>query len=451
MRLSFHGAVGTVTGSKYLLETDKTRVLVDCGLFQGLKELRERNWRPFPFEPSELDAVVLTHAHIDHSGVLPLLVKNGFRGPIYATPATIDLCALLLPDSGYLQEEEANFANRKGYSKHKPAQPLYTYDDAVESLKYLKPLPFDATQTVGDISFHFEPTGHILGAASAHFAAEGLTVVFSGDVGRQNDLLMHDPRPLKKADYLVIESTYGNRHHPDNDPGEELAAIVHEAVDAGGVLLIPSFAVGRTQLILHLLVQLKNAGKIPNVPIYIDSPMAINATKLYLDYHDEVLLSEDDCRTMCSGANYVNSVEESKALDLRNDAFILISASGMATGGRVLHHLKAMAPEPRNTVLFAGFQAAGTRGEAMINGAETIKIHGFYVPVKARIRQMESLSAHGDRDELVTWLKQIERRPRATFITHGEPSAADAFRRHLGDVLGFVTKIPRDGESVRLE
>lgn len=451
MDITFLGAVGTVTGSKYLVEAGGARVLVDCGLFQGWKTLRLRNWQPLPLDAAGIDAVVLTHAHLDHSGYLPVLVKHGFSGPVYGTDATRDLSGVLLPDSGHLQEEEARYANQRGYSRHKPALPLYTREEAERCLERFRPVAFEQAVTLGrSLRLTFTLAGHILGAACVHLDDGARSVVFSGDVGRPNDPIMRPPPPLRETDYLVIESTYGNRRHDPKDPEGVLADIVRRTADRGGVILVPAFAVGRAQTLLHLFARLKAAQQIPDVPVFLNSPMAINATKIFCAHPDEHRLSTDQCVAMCDVATYVNTPEESKALNRRNGPMIIISASGMATGGRILHHLTAFAPDPRNTVLFTGFQAAGTRGAAMLNGAETVKIHGELVPLRAEVAEIASLSAHGDYVELTAWLRQMPRPPARTFITHGEPEAAAAFKNHLASELDWKTEIPMDGARVAL-
>jgi metallo-beta-lactamase family protein len=453
IRITFLGAAGTVTGSKYLVEANGTQILVDCGLFQGLKHLRERNWRTLPIDVSRLAAIVLTHAHLDHTGYLPVLVKRGFKGPVYCTHGTRDLCGILLPDSGYLQEEDARYANRKGYSKHRPALALYTRDDADRSLGTLKPVGFDQPVPVSaGMTLCFRPVGHILGAASVDITVGGEHIVFSGDVGRQSDPVMRAPRPLERADYLIVESTYGDRRHPETDPADRLAEIVQATVDRGGVTLIPSFAVGRAQTLLHLLGELRAHGRISSdVPVYLNSPMAINATEIFCAHQNEHRLTPGQCRSMCNVATYVNSAEDSKALNHRRGPMIIISASGMATGGRILHHLKAFAGEPRNTVLFAGYQAAGTRGEALLQGAERVKIHGEEVLVRAQIEQLPGLSAHADYQELIDWLEPLSRAPSRVFITHGEPEASAALQNHLRNALGWESEIPDDGDTVVLK
>jgi metallo-beta-lactamase family protein len=453
MKIQFLGAAGTVTGSKHLVIAGADRVLIDCGLFQGLKQLRLRNWAPLPVDPASLSAVVLTHAHLDHSGYIPLLVKHGFRGPIYCTPATFELCKLLLPDSGHLQEEDAEYANRHGFSKHKPALPLYTQDDAQYSLRYFKPVAIDSPITLGAaLKAELAPAGHILGAAYVKVRDAGRSVTFSGDLGRPHDPIMWPPRALAATDYLVVESTYGDRVHAQADPCDELEAIVTRTIRRGGVVVVPSFAVGRAQALLYCIHRLKEEGRIPReLPVYLNSPMAVDVTELYLRFRTEHRLDVAECRAVCSVAKFVNSVEESKALNARQQPMIIIAASGMATGGRVVHHLKAFAPEPRNTILFSGYQAAGTRGAAMLAGAATIRIHGQDVPVRAEVATMTTLSAHADREETLAWLDGLRAPPRCTFIVHGEPVAADALRQQIERRIGWKTHIPEHRETVDLD
>ncbi len=452
MDIRFLGATGTVTGSRYLVTCGAKKILVDCGLFQGYKQLRLRNWATFPVDPREIDAVVLTHAHLDHSGYLPLLVKNGFKGKIYCSAGTRDLCGILLPDSGYLQEEEARYANKRGFSKHAPALPLYTVEDAVHALRQFTPVASEMDVDLGaGVTLRLIPNGHIIGSACVMLQSAGLRVLFSGDLGRPHDLTMLPPRIIRQADYLVIESTYGNRRHDPTDPRIEFAEVINRTVARGGVVLIPAFAVGRTQTLLHYLRVLKDAGGIPDIPVFLNSPLATNATNLFCDHPGEHRLDARQCAAMYDVAHYVTGVEESKALNRRKGPMIIVSASGMATGGRVLHHLKAFAPDARNTVLFSGFQAGGTRGAAMLNGAESIKIHGEYIPVRAEVASLDNLSAHADYAEIIDWLRNFDAPPRTTFITHGEPAAADALRHHIEEQLKWRVKLPDYLETVNLE
>lgn len=452
MRVTFWGAAGTVTGSRFLVEAAGRRILVDCGLFQGIKPIRQRNWEPFPVDPTSIDAVVLTHAHIDHTGYLPALVRDGFSGEIWCTPATAELCRILFPDAAHLQEEDARHANERGSSRHRPALPLFTTADADEALRHLCPQPFDSTfEPAPGVDMSFSPVGHILGAACVSITDGTTSVLFTGDVGRPVDPVMRPPAPRPGADYVVTESTYGNRAHAPADPADELAAIVTRTLRRGGALLIPVFAVGRAQTVLHLLSALREERRIPEVPTYLNSPMAVDATELFCAYEGEHRLTADECKAMCAGVEYVRTAEESKRISPLSGPMIVLSASGMASGGRVLHHLETLAPNHRNTILFVGFQAAGTRGEAMLAGADRIKIFGSYVPVRAEIARIDGLSAHADADELTTWLGSSPSGPIAAYIVHGEPAAADALRRSLRDDLGWDTSVPAHGETADLE
>lgn len=451
MKLTFLGGTGTVTGSKYLLEVDGRLVLVDCGLFQGYKKLRLRNWSRFPVEPGALDAVVLTHAHIDHSGYVPRLCATGFDGPIYCTPGTADLLRILLPDSGYLQEEQARHANKWGYSKHRPASPLYTREQAERSLAQLVPVGYgEPFEVAGGVRATFSRAGHIVGSACVAVNAAGTTIGFSGDVGRPVDPIMKPPDPMPRCDYLVVESTYGDRSHPAESVHEVLADLVNEMVEARGTLVVPSFAVGRSQHLLHLMAQLQAQGRIPEVPVYLDSPMAINATKLFCKHTADHRLTAKECEAMCAVASYSRTADESKAISRSSGPMVIISASGMVTGGRVLHHLRRFLPEPKNAVLFVGYQASGTRGRALVDGADELKMHGQYVRIQARVRQVQGLSAHADYRELLEWLTASELEPQRVFVTHGEPGASDAMRRRISDALGWDAVTPDDGTSWEL-
>lgn len=452
MHLQFLGATGTVTGSKYLVTSGRAKILVDCGLFQGFKQLRLRNWADLPVAPSAIDAVVLTHAHLDHSGYIPLLVKNGFKGKIFCSDATLDLCRILLPDSGHLLEEEAGYANRHAYSKHKPALPLYTEEDAEQALESFVPVKFcKRFHIAGDLHAELLRSGHILGASMVKLDDGVTRLTFSGDLGRMQDPIMAPPTQIEETDYLVIESTYGNRLHDPADPLILLGKTIQETVNRGGVVIIPSFAVGRAQTLLYYMHQLKQSGAISSVlPVYLNSPMASDVTTLYRAHRKDHHLDDEQCRAMCHAATIINSVEESKALNLKRMPMVIIAASGMATGGRVLHHLKAFASDPRNTILFAGFQAGGTRGAAMLNGIDAIKIHGEYVPLRAQVVQIENLSAHADSAEILDWLSHFRKPPRRTFITHGEAEAADALRQKIEDKLDWQCSVPDYLEGVDL-
>jgi metallo-beta-lactamase family protein len=451
MQLSFFGATQTVTGSRYLLTCGERRVLVDCGLFQGYKHLRLKNWSRLPFAANEVDAVLLTHAHLDHSGYLPLLVKNGFKGPIYATNATLELCRILLPDSGHLQEEQAQFANRHGFSKHSPALPLYTEQDAHHCLERFRAVSFaEEIEPAPGIRASFTRAGHLLGAASVRVQHGGRSILFSGDVGRPHDPLMRAPVAPVAADYLVVESTYGDRTHPAWEPQTELRDVIRRTCGRGGVIVIPTFAVGRAQLLLLLIARLQASGEIPGVPVYLDSPMAIDATELFARFGAEHRLSRDEAATMGGIAALVRTAEQSKALDRIRAPAIILAASGMATGGRVVHHLKVFAPDARNTILFSGFQAGGTRGAALVAGAPQLRIHGETFPVRAEVAQLQSASAHADADELIAWLRQLPAAPRQVFVTHGEASASDALRHRIHAELGWSVIVPEYRDEVAL-
>lgn len=450
MRLTFLGAAGTVTGSRFLLEERGRRLLVDCGLFQGVKVLRQRNWRPLPVDPASIAAVALTHAHIDHSGYLPVLVRDGFDGPVYCTPATADLLGILLPDSARIQEEDARLANREGYSRHHPALPLYTEEDARAVLDRLEPVDFGEPFQAGPFRGSLLAAGHILGAAGVTVEADAGRVHFSGDLGRPEDLLLPAPEPPPAVDWLVMESTYGDREHADGDPFAVLRPIVRRTLERGGVLLIPSFAVARAQTMLYCIWRLLEDGAVPRVPVFLDSPMATSATEIYRRHHDLHLLDEATTAAAFGVADYVSSVSQSKAVSASRGPQIVISSSGMATGGRVLHHLKAFAPDAANTILLPGFQAPGTRGAALAAGAPSVKIHGSYVPVRAEVVQVDLFSAHADRDDLLAWLAARRGDPRRIFLVHGEADAADALRRRIDEDLGLPVEAADHLETVEL-
>jgi metallo-beta-lactamase family protein len=451
LNLTFAGAVGTVTGSRYLLTRGDTRLLIDCGLFQGVKSLRERNWVSPPFLPGEIDAVVLTHAHIDHSGYLPRLVQGGFKGSVWCTQGTADLLKILLPDAGYLQEEEARRANRYEYTRHRPALPLYTREQAERCLSLLVPVAYHTPfAPMPGVSARFSRAGHIIGSACLSLTTEQRTIVFSGDVGRPTDPIMVPPEPLPPCDYLVLESTYGDRRHPSEDTEEKLASIVRSTAEQGGTLVVPSFAVGRSQHLLHLLARLQQASRIPAIPVYLDSPMAISATELFLRHTQDHRLSRSECEAIGKLAQFAHTPDESKLIDSDQRPKIVISASGMATGGRVLHHLRRFLPDPKSTILIVGYQAAGTRGRALLEGADELKLHGQYVTVRARIAHIESLSAHADYAEMLSWLKTAQLTPRRVFVTHGEPGPADAMRRRLRDTFGWEVSVPALGDVAEL-
>jgi len=455
--LSFIGAARTVTGSKTLIETPDARVLVDCGLFQGRKKLRLANWNRFPVPPESIDAVVLTHAHIDHCGYIPRLQRLGFRGRVYCTQGTRNLAGVVLPDSGYLQEEEAKFANRMGYSKHDPAEPLYTSDDATRSLDLFETVPFgEARSIVPGVDVTWQRAGHILGAASlrVHLADAGTDVVFSGDLGRPSHPLLLPPDPIGPADVVVVESTYGDQEHFPVDPGEELARVVNDAASCGGVVVIPAFAVDRTEVVLWHLNQLVEAGKVPAVPVFVDSPMAIRALDLY---RREVDRRSPELRPELFGSELFSSIDltetrttnESKALNERRGPMVIISASGMATGGRVVHHLVRRIGDGRNAVVLVGFQAPGTRGDRLRSGATTLKMHGHHYQVRADVVSID-LSTHADQSELVDWVRTAEN-PSRVYVNHGEDEASDALVGAITQQLGVITVSPTAGERVRLD
>ena len=443
MRLRFLGANGTVTGSRYLVDHAGHRLLVDCGLFQGFKQLRLRNWAPLPVAPEAIDAVLLTHAHIDHSGYLPRLVAQGFRGRVFATAGTAELLQLLLPDSARLQEEEARYANRHGFSKHRPALPLYTEKEALRALRRLEVRSFgEPFAPIAGLSARFSHAGHILGAASVQLAAGGRTLGFSGDLGRADDPVMKPPAAAPAADVVVVESTYGDRLHPAVSALDPLADAISRTAARGGVVIVPAFAVGRAQTLLHLVLQLKARGRIPALPLYLNSPMAADVTALLQRHADEHRLSAADLRTLAAGVRIVNSEEESRALNALPGPAVIVSASGMATGGRVVHHLKAYAPDRRNTIVLAGHQAGGTRGAALAQGARQLRIHGQWVDVRAEVVALDGLSSHADRDGLLAWLGTLPRPPRRVCVTHGEPAAADALRQAIEERLGWPAVVP---------
>jgi len=449
--LSFLGAAGTVTGSKTLLTHDGHQLLVDCGLFQGFKNLRQLNWLDLPFDPQRLNAVVLTHAHLDHSGALPLLVKQGYRGPIYASSATIDVATVLLLDSAKLQQEEANYANRHHTTRHHPAKPLYTVDDVQKTVDLFEPLAFgEYNEVLPEISVKLQRAGHILGAASVRVHAGDREIVFSGDLGRSEAPILGAPEILGPTDYVVMESTYGNRRHPTEDSKEVLATIINATVKRGGAVLIPAFAVGRSQVLLHAINDMIERGLIPKVPVFLDSPMAVNVTKLYQKHHDDHQLSAKQIKTVFSVAELVSTVAESQALNALRYPRIIISASGMATGGRVLHHMRTLIGDHRNAVIFAGFQAAGTRGARLVAGEPTIRMFGQDLEVKAEIHSVEGFSAHADADQLLEWLESAGGSPRQVFLNHGEPTASDTLRLRIEHELKLSCQVPLLGQQYTL-
>lgn len=460
MRLTFHGAAGTVTGSKYLLEADGASVLIDCGMFQGLKKLRERNWAGTPFKAGELDATLLTHAHLDHTGYLPRVVKEGFHGPIYCTPGTAKLAELIMLDSAKIQEYDAAYANKKGFSKHKPALPLYDGRDVLETVKQFREVGRDDwTHIAGPIHAKWHDAGHLLGSNLIEIEAreDGKTtrIVFSGDIGRYHGPLYHDPTPPPECDYLICESTYGNRNHPETDIMSGLEDVVQRGIERGGVMLMASFAVGRAQQLIYLLQVLKCQGKIPDLPIYLDSPMSVDATKIYREHREDHDLSEAQLCGVSGGQNVgdrpvlggdavhlCKTVEESKGLNHVTGPAIIISSSGMMTAGRIVHHLKKRLPDPKTTVILGGYMAAGTRGRRLERGENPIRMHGQEIQVNAAIEKVPGLSGHADRDGLLQWLGHLKTPPRQTFLTHGEPDSAAALAETLRDEKGWKVTVP---------
>ncbi len=457
--LTFLGGAGTVTGSKYLVRTERSSVLLDCGLFQGIKALRLRNWDAPDFDPAGLDAVVLSHAHLDHSGYLPVLVQRGFRGPIHCTPGTADLLPVVLGDSARLQEEEAARANRRGYSKHHPALPLYTTADVEAALalvvRHSYGEPFAAA---GDLRALYRRAGHILGAATVELVVAGATptrLVFSGDLGRWDRPILRDPDLVSEADILLIESTYGDRHHA-TDTEEELARIITETAHRGGAVIVPAFAIGRTQELVWTIRKLEEGGRIPLVSVYIDSPMAHDVSAIYCRHPEDhdldmaTLMDERRCPLCCRQYHLVRTADESRALNGKQGPMVIIAGSGMATGGRVLYHLKQRLPDYRNTVLLVGYQAEGTRGRALLDGAATIKIHGRFLPVKAHVANIDGLSAHADQSEILRWLGGFVRAPRLTYVVHGEAGSAAALAAAIRERLGWHAEVAADGATVPL-
>ncbi|MBX3611834.1 MAG: MBL fold metallo-hydrolase [Hydrogenophaga sp.] len=449
VHIRFLGGTGTVTGSKYLVEHDNQRLLVDCGLFQGFKQLRLRNRDPLPVIPAQIGAVVLTHAHIDHSGYFPLLVKEGFKGKAWCSTGTRDLCRIMLPDSGHLQEEDAAFANRKGFSKHKPALPLYTVEDAEDSLKHLRAVRLHETfEPLRGWQVRLSGAGHILGATSVLIEVGGRRLLFSGDLGRPDDMLMLPPEPPPEADVVVCESTYGDRTHPAEDLLAELGPALARVAARGGTAVVPVFAVGRAQALLHAIVQLKAQGVVPQgLPVYLDSPMAISTTDLYDQHLGEHRLNAAQCRDMEHVAKMTSSVEQSKAIALQHGPKIVLSASGMATGGRVLHHLVQYLGDHRNMVVLTGYQAPGTRGATLASGATQLRVFGQELPVRAEVVQLASASAHADSNQLMAWLQQLPKPPHRVFVTHGDMAASDALRARIEHTLGWHAMVPEHGST----
>ncbi len=458
-RITFLGAAGTVTGSKYLIEAAGKRLLIDCGLFQGGKELRQRNWAPLPQNPASIDFVAITHAHLDHTGYLPRLVSDGFRGPIFANAATQELCGLLLPDSAHIMEEDAEHATHHGYSSHKPALPLYTQDEAAEALKRFAPLPrLGECRICPEFLIRSHDAGHILGSSSLELVitedGKNTTILFSGDIGRYDQPLMKDPERPPQADFVLCESTYGDRDHPSVPPPDEaLAEVIHRVARRGGVIVVPAFAVDRTQLLLYDVRRLERAQRVPPLPIYMDSPMAIGVTEIYREHREDLKIGMEELHANAASMQAVHVMrtpEESKQINSVHTPAIIISASGMATGGRVLHHLSQRLPDARNCVLLAGFQAEGTRGRALEDGAKLIRIHGEDVPVRAEVVNLRQFSAHAGRSELMRWLGGIPAPPRQLFLVHGEPAAAQALQAAVKSELRWNVTVAGYLQSVDL-
>jgi metallo-beta-lactamase family protein len=458
-RLTFYGAAETVTGSKYLLEAEKARVLIDCGLFQGLKPLRMKNWEPLPFNPASVQAVVLTHAHIDHVGYLPRFVRDGYRGPVYCTPATAELAELILYDAAKNEQEDADYMNEQGVSKHKPALPLFDANDVSQALKLLRPTQRDTWFSPAEpIWTRYHDVGHLLGAAMIEVEIrtpqQPLRILFSGDVGRYAAPLYHDPTPPTACDYLICESTYGDRDHPPGNVLDQLQDVVTTAINRGGVILVAAFAVGRSQQLIYLLRELIEQKRIAELPIFLDSPMAVNSTKIYCDFAAEHVISMDDlvgpaCPFYGPNVHLVRTVEESKRINAVRGPAIIIASSGMMTGGRILHHLEQRAGDPKNTIMLGGFMAEGTRGRAMQNGAKTVRVYNHDVAVRAAVVEIPALSGHADRTELQRWLAPLPA-PRQVFLTHGELPSATAFAGTLATNRGWKTLVPHLGQTVEL-
>ncbi len=455
-KLTFLGAARTVTGSKYLLEVGGRKILIDCGLFQGLKELRLRNWEPLPVDPSELSAVVLTHAHLDHTGYLPRLVADGYRGRVFCTPGTSDLCKLVLPDSARLQEEDAREANRSNYSKHHPALPLYRESDAFRALSQLQPFGYNRPYTLIDgVGFEFINAGHLLGSAFIKMTIQGgPTILFGGDLGRYSRPVLPDPSPPPEADVLLVESTYGDRIHEADDQGARLAAIIKDTVARGGKLIIPAFAIGRVEEVLYWIKHLEDRGAIPRIPVFLDSPMALEALRYYASRASELDPDIQEAvqirRFFTARFQPVSSAQQSAELVRSKIPSIIVSSSGMATGGRVLYHLEAALPDKRSTVLFVGYQAAGTRGRTLVEGAREVKMRGKLVPVNARVERLDSMSAHADSEEVLRWLGGFQRPPKMTYLVHGEPGPMDALKARIESQLQWNVHTPALLEQVEL-
>ncbi|MGR0318518.1 MBL fold metallo-hydrolase RNA specificity domain-containing protein [Agromyces sp. ZXT2-3] len=450
--IRFLGAADTVTGSRHLVESEGTRVLVDCGLFQGYKVLRARNRQPFPVAPATIDAVVLTHAHLDHSGHLPALVRDGFAGRILATPGTIELAAILLADSAYLMEEEARHAASRHWSRHAEPRPLYTSEDVRRTMARFEPLDFHEQRRIAPgVDARLVHAGHILGAAQARLDVGGATVHVTGDLGRADDPLMRPPEPLEATDVLVVESTYGDRAHPTGDPERQLGDVIRRVARRGGVVLIPAFAVGRTETVLLHLSRLADRGELPDVPIYLNSPMAVDAAEIYEQHPEEHRLGHEELERMYRLARRVTTVDDSKLLNLRGGPLVIISASGMLTGGRILHHLEAYGSDPRNAIVLTGFQAGGTRGAALQGGERSLRLFGHDLPIRAEVATIESMSAHADAEQLLAWMRTAPEAPGMTWVVHGEAHAADTLRARIRRELGWRARVPEHGQVAALE
>lgn len=444
MKVHFLGAAGTVTGSKYLIETDEHRIMIDCGLFQGLKELRELNWNRPPVDVSSIDMVLLTHGHMDHTGYLPCLLKMGFKGTILGTSPTLDIAGIILRDSGKIQEEEAKRANKEGYSKHKPAQPLYTVKDAERTITHFRTVEEGEWEALFEnVNARFQYNGHIIGATFIELEIDGERLVFSGDIGREQDLLMRPPKRPDRADHLFIESTYGDRIHPKEDLETKLRDIILHTVEKGGTLIIPSFAVERTQTLMYLLWQLHDKGEIPNIPMIMDSPMGANVLNVFHQNEKWHKLPKEDCTKMCHTFRVIRSFKETWEVIDSKGPKLVVAGSGMMSGGRVLTYLQQYLSRPETTVLLAGYQADGTRGRKMLEGAETLKIYGKHYPVKAEVMNLEVLSAHADQTELLDWMSELNDAPKNIFIVHGESNSANAFAAKMKERFGWNSKIPK--------
>ena len=460
--LTFYGATGTVTGSRFLLEINNKKLLIDCGLFQGSKQNRLKNWETFPVNPGEVERILLTHAHIDHTGYLPRFCKDGFMGKIHCTHTTYDFLEILLKDSAHLQEEDAAWANKKGFSKHKPALPLYTVEDAENSLSYFSPVNYGEDLFIEDnLRVKFKDAGHILGSSFIDVRIRDgnkrKKILFGGDLGRPNIPILRDPDQVFDVDYLVLESTYGDRLHNDDSPMKNLARVINESVDRGGVLIIPSFAIGRTQTLLYAIRQLEEENKIPSLSVFVDSPMAIDATEIFKkriaeqDFHARLGFLKGKQIFQPKRLQICKSRSQSKEINKQKNRAVIISASGMVNGGRILHHMIERLPNPKNTILFVGYQAEGTRGRAMLEGIEKLKIHGKYVPVKAKIETISGYSGHADYREILAWLMGFNRPPKKTFLVHGEPVARNALKEKIEEHFGWEVAVPEFGESFDLE